>query len=833
VIAESQEIDETSSKIVADMDVDLQSQTVLTEYACTEDGCTTVFMTKFKLSYHLRNAHSGLIQPTWMEEESKGAQVCAGDQEVGVVTEVVADVDKDLGDANTDCDADLVDKDLNSSCDSVISGVTEMPVDDALADNPQNAEIVGSRASEPGPSGQQETNGEVELEIRTAPLPVESPKPSEPLVPGISRLSPESNKENKALNPPAATAADITEQEQKKHSALQDKNENRFFKSHRAAKAIDISRRKSLEARSATLAEGSSPTSSPKFSAPSPAAPWAKYHPSPSHASPSASILKRKFEGTPSSNEGSPLSGKRRHVHFNEDPVSESVEIPRTPTQPKFTRKKLKLSGLEQDIFSDNQFEQVYQETPPLDCSMEAIHPELIGCKTSIKNVILQLAATQTLVRWLDKDLKENNISTIGDLAALDPAKVRSISGIKPPEEKTVRTALTNFANKLKRDGKFGTWITPKSPVMEVTSKEEEEKIKEALFNGPSPSPTEQRSFNSPFKDGSPLNNGLNEPMDTVSPATSEQYIASLAKEAPLAMRAKRVSLNSPLKPIGFKFLERVVTPKTAKDTATPSPSATKDSLTPSTKTTKDAVDTSTKTTKDAVTPSTKDTVTPFTKDTVTPSTKATKDTVTPSTKVTKDSVTPSTKDTAASSTKTPNDFLTSSTMTSDVLGTSTKTSDVLGTSTKTSDGPATAFCVNTKDTVDPSKRDSVTPSPVITKAPESKTTTDVLPPAKDAEDKDGDNPVPSAQNSKEDSIKDLEKTATSDDVAALPSAGNATPKEDAAKLEDVVGRMCAKDLSALSRAELGILLGKTLETNKALSEFLGNISLALAKATH
>ena len=318
--------------------------------------------------------------------------------------------------------------------------------------------------------------------------------------------------------------------------------------------------------------------------------------------------------------------------------------------------------------------------------------------------------------------------------------------------------------------------------------------------------------------------------MDTVSPATSEQYIASLAKEAPLAMRAKRVSLNSPLKPIGFKFLERVVTPKTAKDTATPSPSATKDSLTPSTKTTKDAVDTSTKTTKDAVTPSTKDTVTPFTKDTVTPSTKATKDTVTPSTK---DSVTPSTKDTAASSTKTPNDFLTSSTMTSDVLGTSTKTSDVLGTSTKTSDGPATAFCVNTKDTVDPSKRDSVTPSPVITKAPESKTTTDVLPPAKDAEDKDGDNPVPSAQNSKEDSIKDLEKTATSDDVAALPSAGNTTPKEDAAKLEDMVGRMCAKDLSALSRAELGILLGKTLETNKALSEFLGNISLALAKATH
>ena len=33
------------------------------------------------------------------------------------------------------------------------------------------------------------------------------------------------------------------------------------------------------------------------------------------------------------------MSGKKRHVHFNEQPVSECVEIPRTPTNSaKYTR---------------------------------------------------------------------------------------------------------------------------------------------------------------------------------------------------------------------------------------------------------------------------------------------------------------------------------------------------------------------------------------------------------------------------------------------------------------------------------------------------------------
>ena len=55
--------------------------------------------------------------------------------------------------------------------------------------------------------------------------------------------------------------------------------------------------------------------------------------------------------------QGSPVSAKRlrldlggdgpapRRVHFNDNPVSESVEIPRTPKQ-QYTRKKLQMAAL-------------------------------------------------------------------------------------------------------------------------------------------------------------------------------------------------------------------------------------------------------------------------------------------------------------------------------------------------------------------------------------------------------------------------------------------------------------------------------------------------------
>ena len=52
------------------------------------------------------------------------------------------------------------------------------------------------------------------------------------------------------------------------------------------------------------------------------------------------------------------LSGSApRRVHFNDNPVSESVEIPRTPKQ--FTRKKLQLAALADNDDKEDEIEGV------------------------------------------------------------------------------------------------------------------------------------------------------------------------------------------------------------------------------------------------------------------------------------------------------------------------------------------------------------------------------------------------------------------------------------------------------------------------------------------
>ena len=66
--------------------------------------------------------------------------------------------------------------------------------------------------------------------------------------------------------------------------------------------------------------------------------------------------------------QGSPVCVKRirldvtesnpRRVHFNDNPVSESVEIPRTPKQ-QFTRKKLQMSALAEADDKDEEMEGV------------------------------------------------------------------------------------------------------------------------------------------------------------------------------------------------------------------------------------------------------------------------------------------------------------------------------------------------------------------------------------------------------------------------------------------------------------------------------------------
>ena len=101
--------------------------------------------------------------------------------------------------------------------------------------------------------------------------------------------------------------------------------------SSRGAMLLNLSR-KVLDTNSSTLPPPTPPSSLVTVS---PMRPWARYAPSPSHVSPSASILKRPADDMDSSTEESPVRAKRirlesstgKRVHFN--PVNESVEIPR------------------------------------------------------------------------------------------------------------------------------------------------------------------------------------------------------------------------------------------------------------------------------------------------------------------------------------------------------------------------------------------------------------------------------------------------------------------------------------------------------------------------
>ena len=65
---DSQEVNDPSAgSLIVDMDVDLQSQSEHSEYRCTEEGCTVVYMDRYQLSYHLKKKHSHLIKQDWMD----------------------------------------------------------------------------------------------------------------------------------------------------------------------------------------------------------------------------------------------------------------------------------------------------------------------------------------------------------------------------------------------------------------------------------------------------------------------------------------------------------------------------------------------------------------------------------------------------------------------------------------------------------------------------------------------------------------------------------------------------------------------------------------------
>lgn len=250
--------------------------------------------------------------------------------------------------------------------------------------------------------------------------------------------------------------------------------------------------------------------------------PWQKFAPSPSNASPSASILKRNTsEETP--------PRKRRRVQFTDPPVSDQVVIPRCPSG-KVTRQKLNASRFNRDMFlnvakdlskdtpsADQDSSGLYEATPPMENASEVpnncIYPALIECDEPVSSILHNLT-TQTWHKAAEKSLSDHGIKTIADLSKLTIVKASALRSLKPPNNlATIKEALRKFEKSWLRRGKdkytekkslnssceeLEETESPKeqsptaAPVVDIqsTPEEEDETMKE-LYERPSPSPTE------------------------------------------------------------------------------------------------------------------------------------------------------------------------------------------------------------------------------------------------------------------------------------------------------------------------------------------------------
>ncbi len=302
----------------------------------------------------------------------------------------------------------------------------------------------------------------------------------------------------------------------------------------RAAKLLDMSKKKTNDLPSTSTACSSIAAGSPNQMLMSPRVelntdvnttptqpkPWQKFAPSPSNASPSASILKRTTSETP--------PRKRRRVQFTDPPVSDQVVIPRCPSG-KVTRQKLNASRFNRDMFlnvakdltkdtstTDQDSSGLYESTPPLENTTEipnnCIYPALIECDEPV-SAILHNLTTQTWHKAAEKSLSDHGIKTIADLSKLTIVKASALRSLKPPNNlATIKEALRKFEKSWLRRGK-DKYTEKKSlnssceeleeteqkeqsptaaPVVDIqsTPEEEDETMKE-LYERPSPSPTE------------------------------------------------------------------------------------------------------------------------------------------------------------------------------------------------------------------------------------------------------------------------------------------------------------------------------------------------------
>lgn len=224
--------------------------------------------------------------------------------------------------------------------------------------------------------------------------------------------------------------------------------------------------------------------------------PWQKFAPSPSSASPTASILKRtespvSLEHVDGS-EGVNSDIKRRRVKFTDPPVSEQVEIPRTQLtggpgsggttisgpnkattlaySPPSNSIKLAQrpenksssavtpfkNGNDQPANGDgsvaNDCNDLILNSHKTDINECIEAPFIVTSSKEPITSILNHLTNKTFYKAAKKSLEENGVNTIADLCKLTPAQIVNIKGLKPPNNITaIKEALKKFEKVLQK----------------------------------------------------------------------------------------------------------------------------------------------------------------------------------------------------------------------------------------------------------------------------------------------------------------------------------------------------------------------------------------------
>ena len=281
--------------------------------------------------------------------------------------------------------------------------------------------------------------------------------------------------------------------------------------------------------------------------------PWQKFVPSPSGASPTASILKRtesplQLDNTDYNDISSSSTIKRRKVKFTDPPVSEQVEIPRSQLTggpgsggssvigPNKAISNLSSNKNTNETIPENSYETA-KENNLGNTSEGKVSDEIISDNNDFEDCIdvplviklskepistlLTHLTNKTFYKTAQKSLEEKGVETVADLCRLNLAQFNSLKGLKPPNNiVTIKEALRKFEKILQKreiinlanNALYSNQVTenismlpkealqdknasrlPTAPFMESSSTpDEEDKALKEIYERPSPSPTEQ-----------------------------------------------------------------------------------------------------------------------------------------------------------------------------------------------------------------------------------------------------------------------------------------------------------------------------------------------------